>query len=412
MNTDTLNLRLNTDAELIPLGHGASRILELTVQAPGVLTQENRPALNLALVLDRSGSMRGGKLAYARQAASHVLDLLQEQDSVALVAYDDEINLLSPSVRVTSDVRNDLKRRISRLEPGGSTNLSGGWLEGCREAAAGASEGSLNRALLLTDGQANVGILDLEELSRHARELSRRGVSTSTFGVGDGFNEHLLEAMSNQGGGNFYYIANPGAIPEIFQREFKELAAVTARDVELMIYFPAEWRLDVPGGWRTEFSEGRLRIFLGSLYANQIQEINIRLRIPAGDEPVEKVLTATVTGAGEQAQVFNSRLEARFQVVDPAVAASAAVRNEVVQHFALVYVAEIANESLKMERRGDNQRASELLKRVLAEFQPYLAQSDYETYIHTADRMLQGMDEMDRKASHYNSYNQKRHKPL
>ena len=408
MNKNFNQFQMNVDRDLVALGVPSERILEIRVQSPVSVDQNERPHLNLALVLDRSGSMGGDKLDYVKQAARHVLNLLQEQDSVALIAYDDEINLLSPSIKVTSINRTEITRRIAQLEPGGSTNLSGGWLAGCQEAASAAQEGTINRTLLLTDGLANAGIIDLEELAQHAKELSRRGISTSTFGVGEGFNEHLLEAMSNQGGGNFYYIDTPKAIPDLFLREFKELAAVTASEVEISLTFPSNWVLQVPGGWRTQFSEGKLRIFLGNLVSGQTQEIYIKLVVPATRNLGEMVLTASVTGKAENGLQVENQTQVIVRSVEQAEVEAAPQRQEIVKRFTLVYLAEIATEALKLERHGEREKASQLLIKTIAEYHVFMSPVEIDKFQNMAERMKHGMDERDRKQSHYTSYNQKR----
>ncbi len=410
MKQNINQFQMDVDRDLIPQAVPSQRILEIRVQAPTCVDQTERPHLNLALVLDRSGSMSGDKLNYVKQAAKHMLTLLQEQDSVALVAYDDEINLLSPSIRVTSTNRREIIRRISQLEPGGSTNLSGGWLAGCQEVASTAQDGTINRTLLLTDGLANAGIIDLEELAQHAKELSRRGISTSTFGVGEGFNEHLLEAMSNQGGGNFYYIETPKSIPDLFLREFKELAAVTASDVEISLNFPSNWILQVPGGWRTQFTEGRLRIFLGNLVSGQTQEIYIRLAIPATANLSELALNASVSGKAENGLQFENQAQVIIHSVEQARVDAASQKRELVERFALVYLAEITTEALKLERHGEKDKANLLLLRTIEEYREFMSPDEIGKFQNMAERMKHGMDELDRKQSHYISYNQKRSK--
>jgi Ca-activated chloride channel family protein len=410
MNKNTNSLQIDTDQSLIPIDVSAQRILEIHLQAPVAVNALDRPRLNLALVLDRSGSMGGDKLSYVKQAATHVLNLLQEQDRIALITYDDKIDVLSASTGVSDTNRRELIRKIARLETGGSTNLSGGWLAGCQEAAAVAEKETINRALLLTDGEANAGIIDPEELARHAKELSNRGISTSTFGVGAGFNEHLLEAMANQGGGNFYFIDQPGSIPALFLREFKELAAVTARNVEITLDFPANWRLQVPGGWRTEFSEGRLRIFLGNLFSGQKQDIYIKLAIPATGEPANTTLKINLSGKDEKDFLFEETAGLAFQYADQAQVEAAPQNHEIVERFALVYLAEIATRALILERKGEREKASQLLSQVIEQYRKFISPDELDKFQRMAERMKHGMDEIDRKQSHYASYNQKRGK--
>ena len=410
MDQDQIKFILNTDQSLIAREVPSQRILEISIQAPKAVAQNHRPALNLALILDRSGSMSGEKLAYVKRAAQHVLDLLEEQDRIALVAYDDEINLISPSVQVTHHVRKTLKSRIAEIDAGASTNLSGGWLAGCQEVAASTKGDILNRALLLTDGLANVGIVDLEELAQHAKELSRRGISTTTFGVGEGFNEHLLEAMANQGGGNFYYIATPHLIPELFQREFKELAAVTASEVELIVEMPPHVHAQVPGGWRVELSEGQMRIFVGSLYSTQQADLFIKLLTPPAESQDQLLFKVTLIAKNESSEPVELKSEVTFAYTSLQAAEAAPKSRQLMERFAAVDLAESTTEALKLERLGKNKQAGQVMAQAIAANAPFLPMAQVEEYGDMTERMKHGMAEADRKQSHYQAYNQKRGK--
>jgi Ca-activated chloride channel homolog len=239
MISTTLSLSAECDRRLVAVEVSSQRTIEWIAVASDIARRDSRAPLNLALILDRSGSMQGDKLRYVQQAACHVLDMLDERDRIAVVAYDDQVTLIAPSQPISEHTRGELKRKINELRPGGWTDLAGGWLEGCREVADRLTAEGVHRALLLTDGLANRGITDIEELTHHARELRRRGVATSTFGVGLDFNEQLLEALAEQGGGHFYYIERPDHIPDVFRRELGELLTVVAREAFLSITIPS-----------------------------------------------------------------------------------------------------------------------------------------------------------------------------
>lgn len=408
MNNPTLSLQIQSDLDLLPNQTASQRVLELVIQSPPAPQRSGRPRLNLALVIDRSGSMHGAKLEYVKRAAEHILDLLQSDDRAALVTYDNQVDVLAPATLMNEEVRAEIKTRIRRLESGNTTNLSGGWLAGCHEVASGAEPERLNRALLLTDGLANQGITDEETLYQHARELAVRGVTTSTFGVGEGFNEHLLEGMSNQGGGSFYFIGSPAEIPAIFEREFKELAAVTAKDVELEIELPAGVSCQILGEWRTQDEDRRLKVYLNPLYGGRTQEVYLKLLLPpaSGQDKLEIKLTVRARGSDNQPLV--AQAAAAFHYADQQLVQATPPRREVLERFARVDMAQVTSEALKMERRGEREKARKLVQNSLSANAPYLAPTEASEYQDVAERMEKGMEELDRKQTHYRSYNVKR----
>ncbi len=165
--------------------------------------------------------MGGDKIRLAKLAVEESLARLHDDDRFAIVVYDDVIDVVFPSTRATADARRAALARLGEIDARGSTNLGEGWLRGCEQVALALSTRA-STGLLLTDGLANVGITDRDELARHAGELRARGVSTTTFGVGEDFDEVLLQAMADAGGGHFYYIANAAAIRDHVTSEVGE----------------------------------------------------------------------------------------------------------------------------------------------------------------------------------------------
>src|ERR687885_2303644 len=122
MVNDRLTLSADCDRRLVAVEVSSQRTVEWTITAPQIRHQPDRAPLNLALVLDRSGSMRGEKLAYVQHAACHLLDLLDERDRVAAIAYDDQVTTLAASRPMTEQARAEIKRQVDGLRPGGRTD--------------------------------------------------------------------------------------------------------------------------------------------------------------------------------------------------------------------------------------------------------------------------------------------------
>ena len=148
----------------------------LTLKSPPTPTTEHLP-LHLALVIDRSGSMSGRKLETTKSCARFLVERLRPQDRLALVTFEESVELLTPIGPVD---KKEILTTIASIQTGGSTNLSGGWLKGLEQLRASPGEGQ-RRVLLLTDGQANVGIKDVATLGQLAQRAREDGISTSTI---------------------------------------------------------------------------------------------------------------------------------------------------------------------------------------------------------------------------------------
>ena len=214
-----------------------STTFHLLVQVQGPPAPEGlpgrRPPLNLALVLDRSGSMGGRPLQEAKRAAEAILDRLLPQDRLALVAYDGTAKVLVPGRAVEDPEAFRLPLRA--ILPGGNTNLHGGWDAGRQEVMAGLVPGQVARVLLLSDGEANAGLQDPAAQGRAAAEAAGQGVGTSTYGLGASFNEALMVDLARQGQGRTYYGETAEDLLAPFLEEFHFMAARCASEVTVAV---------------------------------------------------------------------------------------------------------------------------------------------------------------------------------
>lgn len=276
-------LNVSADRRFIRTTYRSNRFVLAEIQAPAAPIGRPRPPVNLSFVIDRSGSMGGAKIEIAKEAVRDAIGRLRDDDRFSVVVYDDRIDVVVASTRATPAARREAVDRIAGIEARGSTDLGEGWLRGCQQVAEYQAAEGVNRCLLLTDGLANVGIMDPEVLRQHAAELRLRGVSTSTFGVGEDFSESLLQAMADAGGGHFYYIANAAAIRDTMTSEVGETLEVVARDVALEVTAPEGVRVESLSGFATTERGGRSSVALGDLVSNQVVQLVLRINFPFGE---------------------------------------------------------------------------------------------------------------------------------
>ena len=202
-------------------------------EVPAELQARPRPPLNLALVIDRSGSMSGRKLSFARKAARFLAGELTARDRLAIVTFDDEVTVVMPSTPV-SDPQPFLAA-INTIHSGGCTALFDGWLAGATQVANYLDPASLNRVLLLSDGQANEGLTNQNEIAAKVAGLTQRGISTSAFGLGADFDEDLMGAMAGSGDGTLAFIESPGQLADLYASELQGLATTLGKRVSIGI---------------------------------------------------------------------------------------------------------------------------------------------------------------------------------
>ena len=197
-----------------------------------------RTPLNLCLAIDRSGSMEGAPLEYAKQACAHVVDLLSPNDVLSIVTFEEVVDLLMPAQRVTDKQR--IKDGILRLQPGNTTNLHGGLSLAIQQVVSFSDPGRATRIVVLTDGDPTAGIKDFSSLVQFAGDIKQQGITITFLGFGPDYNEELLASMAKKAGGNYYFIAQPALIPEIFRQELDKMLTTVARNLQLKIK-PARW---------------------------------------------------------------------------------------------------------------------------------------------------------------------------
>lgn len=236
-----------------------------------------RPPLNLALVIDRSGSMGGRKLSYARKAARFLTRELTSRDRLAIVTFDDEAQVVMPSTPVRDP--QPFIAAINTIHSGGCTALFDGWSAGATQVANHLDPAALNRVLLLSDGQANQGPTDQKEIAAMVAGLTARGISTSAFGLGDGFDEDLMGAMASAGDGTLAFIESPSQLADLYASELQGLATTLGKRVSLGLRSKhgAEL-LDVLNDLDPTAS-GNFR--LPNLRAGQELNVGVRLQLPA-----------------------------------------------------------------------------------------------------------------------------------
>jgi len=331
---------------------------------------KSRVPLNLSLVLDRSGSMGGQPLRYAIQAAQKLVEYLTPEDFLSVVIYDDQPETIVPSQPVAD--RASIQKQIGKIRAGGLTNLSGGWLMGCDRVLEQQSLQRVNRVLLLTDGQANMGTTQPKVLIKTAQDWAEKGIVTTTLGFGRSFNEDLLIGMANGAGGNFYYIQTPEEAEDVFAIELQSLVSVVAQN--LTVTLQPEASVEIPrilNNYSSQKQGNNLEVFLGDVYQIEPKPLALELSLPAfpnlGEQKIVTVAYKYQTVIAEKITQFTDQVPINITVSSPEEANQVEPDVKVQEQTSKLRIAQLKDEAIALADQGNYQTAAENLLQAIAD---------------------------------------------
>lgn len=253
------------------------------------LSATRRSPINLALVIDRSGSMGGDRIQQATEAAVMAVNTLSSQDTLSVVIYDDVVDVIVPAGKL-----NNKEKLISqireRLTPRGGTALFAGVSRGIKEASKYLDKAQVNRIILLSDGQANVGPSSTSELAELGKIAARKGIAVTTMGIGEGYNEDLMAAIAQYSDGNHVFVQNTDALEKAFAHEFGDVMSVVALDVMVEIKVDNGAKPLRLLGREGDIHGNTVSVKLNQLYANQEKYVMLEVLPAKGDATQSKPL--------------------------------------------------------------------------------------------------------------------------
>ena len=381
------------DVAVVPANESSRRGLLVDIHSPAVRETARGP-VNLSLVIDRSGSMRGERLSVAKRAARGVAERLGERDVLSVVAFDDQITTLVDGIRLDRHGKREALRAIARLRSGGTTNLAGGWLKGAERAARVMDRKDLaaGHVVVLSDGHANVGIQDPGKLRVHADNMASRGVTTSAVGVGNSYSPLQLEALCDGGLGRLHDAATPDEMMETVLGELGDVRAVIARDVELHLQWPRAVAAELLADYEAVGDSGRLTVRLGQLVGGCSRSLPFLIDVEALSEGRSIPIELSVTGRDPESgfRLKPAYTNTVLRVVPPREVGSASRDNAVAERISMMWGSTVSLNAMRMNESGDYAGASALVADARPAVMDFCFDLDVEDEL---DRELGAMEE-------------------
>jgi Ca-activated chloride channel family protein len=275
--------------QVLPASTGSETFLYVDITADPAAAAARPAPLDLAIVIDRSGSMKGKRLANALAATRTAIDRLRDGDVVSVIAYDTRADVLVAPTTIDAGARARVLAALGRPRAGGDTCISCGIDAAMR--VLDRRPGTVSRVLLFSDGLATAGVRDLPGFHRIADDVRQLGAAITTIGVDVGYDEKILAALARDSNGEHFFVPDPATLPGLFDRAMADLARTVAHDAELVVDLApgvtAEHVYD-----RVATTDGsRVVVPFGAFAAGDHKTALMRLRVPSGT-PGERAIAA------------------------------------------------------------------------------------------------------------------------
>jgi len=320
-----------------------------------------RVPVNVALVLDKSGSMNGRKIAEAKQAAIQAVRRLNADDIVSVVVYDSTVEVLVPSTKLTD--KDAVCRKISQVQPGGRTALFAGVSKAAAELRKFIDRDHVNRIVLLSDGMANIGPSAPSELGSLGASLKKENISVTAMGLGLDYNEDLMVNLASNSGGNHVFIEDETQIAALFNKEFNTVLSVVAQEVSITIEVAKGVRPVRVFGNQAEINGQKVVATLTQLYSEQEKFLVLEVDVPASPEgkpldiaQVNVDYDNMLTRASDR---LTGKASVNFSSSDKVIASS--VNNEVLEAGVLLFANERNKAATILRDKGDIKAARRML---------------------------------------------------
>jgi Ca-activated chloride channel family protein len=304
------SISLKTHLEYDKVALGKTHIVHMLVELEGQKIKVERPPLSLSAVIDVSGSMQGHKLEYAKMTLRKLVENMSSQDTLSGVAFSDQVYQVFPAMKMTQENKETAYRAIDGLQTMGSTNLSGGMLEGFNQLKDEKNE--LVRVFLMTDGQANVGVVAKPSILKMV-EGRPAHETLSTFGYGADHDVELLQSMAKTGKGNFYFIENPDQCGQAFGRELGGLLTCAAQAIKVKVTTKPDVKiLEVLSDFDVvadDKNRNEATITVDDVYSEERRRILLKLELPVMDKSGRPFKLGDVVATFQDLQAHESREE-------------------------------------------------------------------------------------------------------
>lgn len=328
----------------------------------------DRSPINVALVLDKSGSMRGQRIQAAKEAAIMTINSLQAQDIISVISYDTNVNVIVPATKMAH--KRTVIKKIKRLQADGSTALYAGVEQGAIEVEKFMDDNHINRVILLSDGKANVGKKSVTELAQLGEMLGGKGISVTTIGLGSGYNEDLMSQLASYSDGNHAFVQNASDLERIFRYEFGDVTSVIAKNIQINIHCAADIRPVQVMGREAVIQGQNINLRLNQLPAGQEKFVIVELEVPASAADSQRELVKVSVDYLDLQQQKNVQLTANQKI---SFSASQKIVEEAVDEEVMAdSVAQVANQMSKQAVQLRDEGKVEESKGVLERAASYL----------------------------------------